>query len=159
MAAIFFLAAAVIAPNSAHPASGEPIELSALPTDSNALPDRPVLHDIAIETVAAGQEGLELSARLTEDGGLITRPVSWTVKGADDGQTVYSGAVPVADVVTAPGDYVIDIKYGAVHVAETVTVVKGTRLIASFVLNAGGVRILPRIGELGLPATPSLSLV
>ncbi|MBC8037628.1 MAG: hypothetical protein H7X89_10480, partial [Rhizobiales bacterium] len=43
--------------------------------------------------------------------------------------------------------------------SQTITVVDGSKIIASFVLDAGGIRILPRLQGLGLPATPARSLV
>ena len=118
----------------------------------------PVVHDIAIETVSRGREGLELSARLSSDGGLIERPVTWTVTSGT-GELVYSGDIPIADFAAPPGDYAVGIDYGAVHISQAVTLAEGTRLIASFVLEAGGIRILPRIEGMGLPAAPSRSLI
>ena len=47
-----------------------------------------VAHDIAIEIVKPGNEGLELSARLSESGGLIERDISWTLRDAQ-GTVVY----------------------------------------------------------------------
>jgi hypothetical protein len=108
--------------------------------------------------VAAGAEGLELSARLSEDGGIIERPVTWTIFSAS-GEPVYANDVPIAQVQVKPGSYLVGIKYGAVRVSQTVTVVDGTKLLASFVLDAGGIRVLSRLQGLSLPGTPSRSLV
>ncbi|MBC8037588.1 MAG: hypothetical protein H7X89_10275, partial [Rhizobiales bacterium] len=158
--AVLFLVAAVtvMAPRIGWSAAVDNFEISSVPHDAAAnLPNR-VAHDIAIETVAPGQEGLELSARLHEDGGIIERPLTWAVSSAS-GEPIYTGDVSIAQVAVKPGSYLIGIKYGAVQLSQTITVVDGSKIIASFVLDAGGIRILPRLQGLGLPATPARSLV
>lgn len=158
--AVLFLVAAVtvMAPRIAWSAAVDNVEISSVPLDAAAILPNRVAHDIAIETVAAGREGLELSARLNDDGGIIERPVTWTISSAS-GEPVYSAEVSVARVAVKPGSYLVGIKYGAVQLGQTITVVGNTRIIASFVLDAGGIRVLPRLLGLGLPSTPSRSLV
>jgi hypothetical protein len=135
------------------------VDLSAVPPAKTIAPaGNTLVHDVAIETVAAGQEGVELSARLTEDGGLIQRPIDWTVTSSS-GDTVFSGQSPIADASLIPGDYSVNIRYGAVNVSQTITLVPGTRLIVSFVLDAGGLRVLPRIEGAAQPATPAKTLI
>lgn len=135
------------------------IELSSAPPPATVtLPRDRLVRDIAIETVSPGQEGLELSARLTEDGGVIQRPIRWTVT-ATGGEPVFTGEVPTADAVLPPGDYTVAIRYGAVNVSQQLTLVAGTRLIASFVLDAGGLRILPRLAGDAHPATAAHNLI
>lgn len=159
MAVLFLVAAVtVVAPRIAWSSAADTFDVSSIPRDAATTLPHPVAHDIAIETVAAGLEGLELSARLNEDGGLIERPVTWTIASAA-GEPIYAKDVPVAQVAVRPGSYRVGIKYGAVNLSQTVTVADGTKLIASFVLDAGGIRVLPRLKDLGLPATPSRSLV
>ena len=111
-------------------------------------------HELAIKIVAPGQEGLELSARLTDDGGIIERNISWTIRNAD-GDTVFSGDTAVADVSVPPGDYAVDVRYGAARLASTITLLDGNRVNVSFVLNAGGLRVLPRVRDIGLPVAGS----
>lgn len=158
--AILFLVAFVtmMASEAAHSAAVERLEISSAPPSMSSLASFGATHDIAIETVPSGREGLELSARLTEDGGLIEIPLDWTVLSST-GEEIYSASVPVADAAIGPGDYLIDIRYGAIHVTQSVTLVRGTRLIVSFVLDAGGIRILPKLRGLGLPAIASQSRI
>lgn len=158
--AVLFLVAAVtvVAPRIAWSAISDTFEVSSVPRDAATMLPNTVAHDVAIELVAAGREGLELSARLSEDGGLIERPITWTVSSVS-GESLYSEDVPVAQVAVKAGSYLVGIKYGAVQLSQTVTVADGTKIIASFVLDAGGIRVLPRLRELGLPVTPSRSLV
>lgn len=158
--AVLFLVAAVtaLAPRIAHSAPSGDIEVSGIPQIGMAAPAPYADHDIAIETVPQGQEGLELSVRLTDEGNVVGRPVSWQVTTAD-GETVYADDIAVAEFPAEPGDYIVDIRYGAVHAIQSVTLVPGSKLSASFILNAGGIRVLPRVQNIGLPALQSESLV
>lgn len=128
------------------------MELSAVPAGEPQGLEASPGHDIAIEIVASGSEGLGLSARLTEDGGLIELPMQWTIRN-EHGDTVYAGKSPGADIDVPPGDYAVDIRYDAVTLSSVVTLLEGNRLMVSYVLNAGGVRILPRLQDIGLPVT------
>ena len=116
--------------------------------------DRGAAHEVRIRQTKAGREGLELSARLVEDGGLIALPVSWVVENAD-GEKIYNEKVPVADMLLSPGDYKVTVKYGTVTVEEMVTVLEAQQLGVTFTLNVGGIRVLPRLQGLGLPAAKS----
>lgn len=153
LAAVLFLGtSAALAPAPAHSASQSGVEVSRAP--EAFAPNTDIVHDVAIEIVAPGEEGLELSTRLSDDGGIIERPVSWSIRAAT-GEKIFAGDVPVAQIATGPGDYIVEARYGAIRFARTVTLLQGNRLIVSFVLNAGGIRILPRLQGLGLPQTPS----
>jgi hypothetical protein len=134
------------------------MELSAIPATEPQGLDASPSHDIAIEIVAPGQEGLELSARLTDDGGLIELPMHWLIRN-QDGETVYSGMTPGADVSVPPGEYTVDIRYDAVKLTSYVTLLEANRLMVSYVLNAGGMRILPRVKDVGLPAARPTSRI
>src|SRR5688500_4924621 len=52
------------------------------PIETAALAPLSVPHELRIERTGAGREGLELSARLSETGNLIMRPIGWTVRRA-----------------------------------------------------------------------------
>ena len=147
---IFVITVTVLGPRLAHSAQSSATEL----TSATEMPmpglDANANHDIAIENVAPGSEGLDLSARLTDEGGLIELPIGWTITSSE-GQTVFAGQSPGADIAVPPGDYVVDLRYGAVHLASTVSLLAGNRLMVSYVLNAGGIRILPRLRDIGLP--------
>lgn len=131
--AIFFVALALMAASTpdAHAAEG------------------PV--SVAIEIVKPGREGLEFSAHLAGAGGTITRGISWTISTAD-GEDIYSGNAPSADVVTPPGDYVVNVQFGSGRLTRLVSLPEGCRLRIDFALNAGGLRIVPRAGGAPLPS-------
>jgi hypothetical protein len=107
-------------------------------------------HEIRISPAESGNEGLEFSARLTEDGGLIQRPIAWKLHRLG-GETVFAGSRPVLAVMTEPGDYLIEASYGSVHAAQSVALLKGRRIAVTLVLNVGGIRILSRLSDIGLP--------
>jgi hypothetical protein len=111
-------------------------------------------HGLAIELVPPGREGLELSARLTPDGGPLQENISWTIR-APDGETVYSGTDGTADVSLPPGDYVVDASYGATLVEKLVSIPSSTRLRISFVLDAGGLKVEPMLGKIDVPPVAS----
>jgi hypothetical protein len=139
--------AAVLGPSQAALAANASAEE---PAATSSI-DRDAAGDIRIQFVKRGREGLELSARLAEGGGIIERPVFWEVKRTG-GEVIYKGEQPVADLVTEPGDYDVTARYGTVTVARTVALLDEQRLGVSFVLNVGGLRVLPRVADLGLPA-------
>ncbi|MFT3986414.1 hypothetical protein [Aestuariivirga sp.] len=160
VAAVLFLVALVtiVAPSLARSAASSDADIASLPPKTTTALPAPTAQDVALETVSRGEEGLELSARLTEDGGIIQRPVGWTVTSADGGQ-VFSDTASIAQARLAPGDYLIRIDYDAVHLSQSVSLPPGTRMIVSFVLDAGGIRVLPRVKQIGMPATASVSLI
>lgn len=139
-------ATAASSTESVDPKNGAPREITMLPYEVRMVP------------MPRGGEGLEFSARLAENGGLIMRPIEWKVR-AGDGSIVYSRAKPVAAFDAEPGDYVVEASYGPAHIAETVTLVEGQRLGITFILNMGGVRVLPRLEGLGTPATRTLTSI
>lgn len=147
----FILAVTVFGPSLAHSAQPAVTELSSAPDTTPPGLEANASHDIAIEVVAPGHEGLSLSARLTGDGGLIERAIAWTITSAE-GNTVFDGESPGADIAVPPGDYAVQIRYGAVRLDSTVTLLETNRLMVSYVLNAGGIRVLPRVRDIGLPA-------
>jgi hypothetical protein len=110
-----------------------------------------VASEVRIELTQPGSEGLSFNARLSENGGLITRPVSWRVKEFG-GETLLTREADFAELPAEPGDYLVEASYGAVKVARKLTLLEGQRLGVTLVFNVGGLRILPRLKQIGLPA-------
>ncbi|QIG51585.1 hypothetical protein G5V57_30060 [Nordella sp. HKS 07] len=110
-----------------------------------------VASEIRIEMTSPGQEGLSLNARLSEDGGLINLPISWRVKGFG-GETLLTRDADFAELAAEPGDYIVEARYGMIEIERKVTLLAGQHLGVTFVLNAGGLRILPKLQQIGLPA-------
>lgn len=109
-------------------------------------------HPVAIEVVQPGREGLELTARLTEDGSVLDRNISWTVRTMN-GQTVFSSESGSVDISVPPGDYLIDASYGIASLSQVVSLPEASRVMVSFVLKAGGLRIQASMGDSKLHAT------
>lgn len=107
-------------------------------------------HPVAIELVQPGREGLELTARLTEDGGIIKRNITWTVRRPDR-DTVFSSEVGAADVSLPPGDYMVAAEYGTMNLSRMVSLPEASRMMVSFVLRAGAIRVDARMDGEALP--------
>jgi len=112
--------------------------------------------ELRIEITRPGLEGIRLAGRLSEDGGLITKPVTWKLvrtlgNGAQGGEPVYSDARPVADIPLEPGNYRIEARYGSVSAVKPVVLAKGQHLGLTFVFNVGGLRTLSTLGREPLP--------
>jgi hypothetical protein len=98
----------------------------------------------AISSVQPGHEGLDLSARFSGDGTSLAKDVSWTVHDSV-GSVVFNDIAATASVKLQPGTYVINATYGTAHIEEAVNLPEGINLGVNLVLNAGGLRLLPRI--------------
>ena len=101
---------------------------------------------------------MELTARLSESGGLIERDIAWTLRDAQ-GTVVYNDTASLARIAVPPGDYTVETLYGTASFSQTLTLLEANRLIVSFVLDVGGLRVLPRVKGLGLAPTQAQSLV
>src|SRR5262249_40350776 len=74
-------------------------------------------------------------------------------------ETLLSRDAGGASLAAEPGDYVVEANYGTIKVERKVALLEGQRLTVTFVLNAGGLRILPKLKQLGLPtARPFTSI-
>jgi hypothetical protein len=149
--AALLAAASFSAVHAASPPRTETSSLSGQP--ASALASN-VAHDIAITQVDTGQEGLELSASLDSDGGTITRDIDWTLRDSD-GDIVFQRSRPVAVMSLKPGDYTVELAYGMAHMSQRLTLLEGNQLRVNFILNIGGIRILPRLKGLATLPVPS----
>ena len=135
----------------------KPLEESALAIEPPNFQSK-AAHDLAIEIVKPGNEGLELTARLSESGGLIERDIAWTLRDAQ-GTVVYNDTASLANIAVPPGDYTVETLYGSASFSQNLTLLEANRLIVSFVLDVGGIRVLPRVKGLGLAPAQAQSLV
>jgi hypothetical protein len=127
-------------------------------TQPNISATAPAAHDIAVTTVAPGDEGFELSARFSETSVEAVKGIEWLITD-NTGTPVFDGISTIADAKLPAGDYHVIANYGTAHIVQGLTVHEGTKLVVSFVLNAGGLRVLPRVKNLGLPTVPSESKI
>lgn len=139
----FSLMSSAVELGAATPPSASPEITGSLP-----LPEAP--YDQRAFITKPGTEGFELAARLHDHGGLISRPVSWRVfrlltSPDGSGELIYEGNTPIADFVTPPGDYRIDIEYGFARFSRIITLEPVRHLSIAFNLNVGGLRVLSRL--------------
>ncbi len=155
LTAVFVLSAALL--TALSPLARGAGSVIDAPSETAAI-TRPYAHSIAIQLVEPGSEGLELTARLSDDSNLIRRDISWSVANPE-GEVLFSGDTPVAEPALPPGDYVVRARYGTVRLEQGVTLLTGNRLAVSFVLEMGGIRVLPRLAGAALPPAESQTLI
>jgi hypothetical protein len=103
------------------------------------------------ETPSSGPPGqLSLVALLTQDGHSIDQGLVWRVYGAKPGSdgkprliSTHRDASPVLRL--EPGDYLVNVAFGRAHLTRKVTVSKERGVQERFVLNAGGLRLIPAL--------------
>ena len=104
----------------------------------------PASGEMAITTVPKGHEGLELSARYTEDGKVLVDNIAWKISDQDQA-IIYNKTASMINVSLRPGQYHVEASFGTAHLEEAVSIEPGTKLGMSLVMNAGALRILPRV--------------
>ncbi len=132
----------------------------------NPISTSPVPHEIilpasgemAVTTVPAGHEGLELSALYTQNGSVLVDNVDWKI--SDQNQAlIYNKIASVVTVPLRPGEYHVEALFGSAHLEEVISVQPGTKIGMSFVMNAGALRILPcvkGIDQFGLASSSKI---
>jgi hypothetical protein len=115
-------------------------------------------HEIAIRKVKPGFESATLVARLTDATTALAKNVSWEVRSSA-GDVVFNDKRTTASMALEPGFYGVVATFGAIKLEENFTLLEGHGIEIHFVLNAGAVRILPRIKNLATTDVPSLTRV
>ena len=108
------------------------------------------------EPTDVGDEGLQLRGQITSATATITRPIDWAAYKVEDAKTdrwrkIASVETAEASISLPPGQYVVRASYGAARAAKVLVVKPGKRIDATFILNAGGLRILPGLAFLDVP--------
>lgn len=145
---------AVSAPQAAQRTDADATITGSLPPRTQDIP-----FELRIQITREGKEGVELAGRLSEDGGLITRPIAWTIRHAGpSGQVALSSASPaftanssVSSTKLSPGHYVLEASYGTVSMVKPFELPKGQHLGFTFIFNVGGLRTLSTIQQEPLP--------
>lgn len=107
-------------------------------------------HEVAVGEVIAGQEMVTLSARLTDQSSALVKNLHWTVRNSG-GAILFNSDATTAAMALQPGDYRVEARFGAVEMDEAFSLLEGTRMDLRFVLNAGALRVLPRIKGVETP--------
>ena len=101
-------------------------------------------HELAIDQVAHGAETATFSARLTDASSSLAKDVSWRIR-SDAGEVLLETASTTASLALVPGLYRVEATYGGIKLEESFTLLEGNALQLRFVLNAGALRVLPRL--------------
>jgi hypothetical protein len=101
-------------------------------------------HQVSITAVTPGHERLSLTAKLSEQGIDPLKDVSWKISDKLGG-VVFEGKAITADALVQPGDYTVEARYGTLSYREVIAVHPGNNVSVSFILNLGGLRILPTV--------------
>ena len=103
-----------------------------------------------------GKEGITLKAQITASTAAITRKIDWRIYQIEDIKkqkwrqvAAENIAEPSFDLPT--GNYVVRAVYGSVRAAKVISVDQGKRVDATFILNAGALRVLPALAFLDAP--------
>jgi hypothetical protein len=96
----------------------------------------------------SGPGQVQLVAVLTEDGQSIEQGLVWTIfrdrPGADGKPRLVSTLrEPSPSLRLEPGDYLVNVAFGRAHLTRKITVSNDHGLQERFVLNAGGLRVVP----------------
>ncbi len=146
-------------PAGQPPASQDTASRQAEP--DNTPPRSGAAPELDIESgEAEEQQGLTLRAQLTANLRPITRPVQWrvfAVQGADEALWPQVAAVRDASptFVLPPGAYQVRVGYGHVTAVKQLTVRENSVTDATFILNAGGLRILSHLVFVDAPGQPA----
>ena len=135
LVAALFLSAGI-----AQAATEKPISNSPTPSEINI----PASGEMAITTVPTGHEGLELSAVYTQNGSVLVDNIDWKISDQDQA-LVFNKTTSVVTVPLKPGEYHVEAVFGSAHLEEVITVQPGTKIGMTFVMNAGVLRVLPRV--------------
>ncbi len=115
-------------------------------------------HEVAIAVVAEGNESASFSARLTDASTRYAKNLQWLVFDAAGGRLLDATST-TASLPLNPGYYRVEARLGAIAIEEHFTLLEGNSIAITFVLNAGALRILPRLKGTTMPEINSRSLV
>ncbi len=157
LAAILFASTIIMPTALSRAATSLEIETPALPdTTSSVATD--AAHEVAISVVDAGSEQISMVARLTPTSNLMAQDIHWQLRNSE-GELLVDETATESIHALPPGDYVVEADYGSVHLRENLTLPEGNSIAVSFVLNAGGLRVLPVIKGINATEIQSQTLV
>ena len=141
---------------AAHTIAATPDQVSIDPITTSYIEPPAATHEIREEYTRAGWEGIELAGRLHELGGLINRPITWTIKrpvvaGQRAGELILRQSASVINAPLEPGDYLVEAQYGFKKITQAISLEAGQRLAMTFILNVGGIRALSKLDDLTTP--------
>ncbi len=104
----------------------------------------PATGEWAVTTVPTGQETLELSALYSANSSARIDNIYWKISDQDQA-LIYDKTASAVTVPLKPGEYHVEAVFGSTHLEEVINVQTGTKTGMRFVMNAGALRVLPRV--------------
>ncbi len=140
------------------PAPEEGWATESKPTENEAVESEAVRRAREALIKPRGGPGVNLLARLTEDGQRLTRDVTWRIytdpkRGSGKPQLLTKRQSPSPTLQLDPGTYLVNVAYGRSYLTKRITVGTGARKQETFILNAGGLRLTAYAGEQKVPDT------
>ncbi len=139
-------------PETAEPSQGDETASRAQEPDASGPqrggePEFDVTTEPQTETES---QGLRLRAKLTTRLQTITRALDWTIyRAIGDDPALWPQVATIREaepeITLDPGAYLVEVRYGFVTAAKSLNVTDGAITDATFVLNAGGLRILSQL--------------
>jgi hypothetical protein len=139
---LFCLSLAALFVSAAPALSAKQLKLNAASATASAF-----AHDLSISDAEPGEEVLRLSARLAETIDEPVQDMHWTVRD-ENGDIVQDQTATLAKLKLPPGTYRVDAHYGETVRTEVIQLPEGKQVSFGFVLNAGALRVLPRIANI-----------
>ncbi len=103
----------------------------------------------------SGPDQLQLVALLTADGQKIEQGIIWRVyaPGPEKGKArlLSTHEEPSPRLTLKPGEYVINAAFGRAYLTRKISLKPGTATVEQFVLNAGGLRVMAKVGDADAP--------
>jgi hypothetical protein len=155
LAVLSFSALCIVTPSPLSAATGT--EDAAAPEIVSSIA-QDASHEVAIRNVGAGNEEISLSARLSTAANTLAESVSWEIR-SKSGELLHKGDHTEFNTKLSPGQFTIEARYGAVSIREELTLVEGHALTVNFVLNAGGLRVLPVLKDMSSDGMDTHTLV
>jgi hypothetical protein len=107
-------------------------------------------HEVTVTQVSLGREMATLSARMSDSSGNLAKNIAWTIRDRS-GDTVLRSQGTTAAVALLPGFYLVEATLDGIKLEESFTLLQGHSMTINFVLNAGALRVLPRIVGIDSP--------
>ncbi|MEM8973475.1 MAG: hypothetical protein AAGD43_15570, partial [Pseudomonadota bacterium] len=154
-AAILMLSAPHVATTSAHAQSAQSQDSTLFPALNNPLFSTQTFFNQQQaqpdQTKPSGSGTLRLSAHLTDTSPPLSRGVTWRVFASKTptGNTkiVKTSNRSEPQFKLPSGTFAVNVTFGLAHLTQTIRLKPGDNLNQKFVINAGGLKVLTKIGD------------
>ncbi|MEM6498130.1 MAG: hypothetical protein AAF709_15585 [Pseudomonadota bacterium] len=154
-AAILMLAMAHIAPTTANAQSAQSEDSTLFPALNNPLFSTQTFFNQqqapSDKAQASGTGTLRLSAHLTDTSPPLGRGITWRVFAANapNGSTkiIKTSNRSEPQFKLPSGTFAVNVTFGLAHLTQTIRLKPGENISQKFIINAGGLKVLAKVGE------------